>query len=322
MIDSGLENPKRPANPAQRRLRIVSSDGRRDAAAAPVIVSTAQMQAPPAPKNSRATISGDAFDDLFDALKARLRMTAAEWPNPAAGSAGASSVQQVNATILECAAALDHVQATLTPDIIRLRHLERELREVSASLAQAQAELAGTQLKERQARHLAMHDVLTSLPNRRFFLQRLDLALAPSNRPTQALAVLYIDLNGFKAMNDTHGHHMGDQLLQIVAARLKNAVRAEDMVCRLGGDEFGCLLAGLPNRRGISHVAAKVFGVLSAPLTIGPLNLSILPSIGIAVSPDDGATGDALLRRADAAMYHAKHYQTRYTFFREALQKG
>src|ERR1019366_2656051 len=131
---------------------------------------------------------------------------------------GYSTVQPVSARILECAAALDRVQATLTPDIIRLRQLERELREVSATLAQAQAELAGTQVKERQARHLAMHDVLTSLPNRRFFLQRLDLALVPSNRPQQALAVLYIDPNGFKAMNDAHGHHMGDQLLQIVAA--------------------------------------------------------------------------------------------------------
>jgi GGDEF domain-containing protein len=119
----------------------------------------------------------------------------------------------------------------------------------------------------------------------------------------QALAVFYIDLNGFKSVNDAHGHHTGDQLLQIVAARLKNSMRAEDMVCRLGGDEFGCLLSGLPKRRQVSQVAAP-------------------PSIGIALAPGDGATSEDLLCRADAARYHAKQYRAGHAFFREAFPKG
>jgi diguanylate cyclase (GGDEF)-like protein len=210
---------------------------------------------------------------------------------------------------------------TMTPDIDQMHQLERELHELSAALAQAQAELARTRVNEKLARHIAMHDALTSLPNRRYFQERLDLALSPTNGPQQVLTVVYIDLDGFKATNDTHGHQTGDQLLQIVGARLKNAVRAEDMVCRLGGDEFGCLLAGLPNRQRMSQVAEKIFDVLSAPLKIGSLDICVLPSIGIAVSPRDGTTGEALLHCADTAMYYAKSFRTHYAFFKEDLQE-
>lgn len=134
--------------------------------------------------------------------------------------------------------------------------------------------------------------------------------------------MFYIDLNGFKAINDTHGHHTGDQVLQIVGARLKNSMRAEDIVCRLGGDEFGCLLMGLASRRRVSHVATKVFNVLAAPVRAGSFELSVPPSIGISLAPVDGTSSEELLHRADEAMYHAKHYQTRYTFFRKAMPSG
>ncbi len=204
----------------------------------------------------------------------------------------------------------------------RLHQAESDLRAVRLALAKAKAELAKTQIREQRAHYLALHDALTALPNRRHFRQRLAVSLPSADSPRQALALLYIDLDGFKSVNDAHGHHAGDQLLQVVAARLKNSMRAEDMVCRLGGDEFGCLLAGLPNRREVSQVAAKVFDVISAPLRIGTLSLVVLPSIGIALSPGDGTTGEDLLRRADAAMYHAKHYRTGYTFFREAFPQG
>jgi diguanylate cyclase (GGDEF)-like protein len=127
--------------------------------------------------------------------------------------------------------------------------------------------------------------------------------------------VLYLDLDGFKPINDLHGHDAGDELLRIVAARLARSIRAEDMVCRLGGDEFACLLSDPLNRERLGHLACKLFDAVSAPLQLGPLKLTVRPSIGIAVCPTDGATTDALLKCADAAMYRAKRHQSGYAFF-------
>jgi diguanylate cyclase (GGDEF)-like protein len=129
------------------------------------------------------------------------------------------------------------------------------------------------------------------------------------------LAVLYLDLDGFKPINDRHGHETGDGLLRVVAARLARAVRSDDMVCRVGGDEFVCLLGDVLNRQQLSHLACKLFDAVSAPLRIGTLDLLVRPSIGIAVCPQDGDTTDALLRRADTAMYRAKRQQLGYAFF-------
>ena len=291
MINSGINKPRRAASTVPPSLHIVGGGDRRDAA-----VPTANV-----------------FDNLSGVLTTRLRETAAQCP---------AAAQQVKVTVLDCAAALERMHTAISSGIVRLHQVENELRAVSLALARAQEELADTQVREMRARHLAMHDPLTALPNRRYFRQRLDLALSSANFPQQAVAVLYIDLNGFKSVNDAHGHHTGDQLLQIVAARLKNSMRAEDMVCRLGGDEFGCLLTGLPNRRQVSQVAAKVFDIISAPLRIGGLNIAAPPSIGIALAPGDGATSEDLLRRADAAMYHAKQYRAGHAFFREAFPKG
>jgi diguanylate cyclase (GGDEF)-like protein len=155
------------------------------------------------------------------------------------------------------------------------------------------------------ARHLAFHGSLTSLPNRDFFRERLDHALAHAEPERQVLALLYFDVDGFKPINDAHGHDAGDELPRIVAARLTRAARAEDLVGRLGGDEFACLLGGLAGRE---HV-------VSAPIQIGKLELSVRPSIGIAMCTAHGVTAEALLKSADSAMYHAKRHQTGYAFF-------
>ncbi len=210
--------------------------------------------------------------------------------------------------------ALKTLQTTLAAETARGRRLEREIRRMRSALHQAREALAGTQAGERQARHLALHDGLTSLPNRRFFLQRLDLALAGVSPRHPALAVLYLDLDGFKPINDLYGHDAGDELLTIVAARLARAVRAEDMMSRLGGDEFACLPADVANLEQLSLLAAKLFHTVSAPLALGRVTLTIRPSIGIATFPVDGQTADALLRSADAAMYCAKRQQSGYAF--------
>jgi GGDEF domain-containing protein len=143
----------------------------------------------------------------------------------------------VRTSVLECAVALDQLHLSLRQELGRLQRLELEVSDARAALAQARAELAGTQASEREARHLALHDGLTVLPSRDFFRQQLDRALNRADGQHRPLALLYVDLDAFKPINDTHGHGIGDELLRIIAARLKRAVRANDSVGRMGGDE-------------------------------------------------------------------------------------
>jgi diguanylate cyclase (GGDEF)-like protein len=192
--------------------------------------------------------------------------------------------------------------------------LSEALNEARRSLAEVQAELAGTLDGARHARHQALHDGLTSLPNRGHFREQLAHTLSQSSPPTAHLAVLVLDLDGFKHVNDTHGHAAGDELLCIIAARLHRAVRAEDMVSRLGGDEFACLLSGVPNQAQLRRLACKLFDAIAAPVRIGDIRLAVRPSIGIARYPLDGDTPEALLKHADLAMYQAKRAQTGYAF--------
>ena len=257
------------------------------------------------------------WDELLSAVKTRLKLTAGELPVATPELETHDTSSGVRASVLECVAALDQLQTTLTHELGRRHQLELEVFDAQSALAQACTELAGTQAGERRARHLALHDGLTSLPNRSFFRERLDRALAHAEPHPQALAVLYFDLDGFKAINDAHGHDAGDELLRIVAARLARAVRAEDVVGRLGGDEFACLLADLPSREQLSHLACKLYDAVSTPFQLGKLKLTIRPSIGIAMCPDHGATSEALLKNADTAMYHAKRHQSGYAFFGE-----
>lgn len=210
--------------------------------------------------------------------------------------------------------ALGQMQATLAVEIARREKVERELRTVRAVLARVRASLKGTQAGEQRALHLALHDGLTALPNRRFFTQRLAEALAGVSARHPTLAVIFMDLDGFKPINDLHGHSAGDEVLGIVAARLARSVRAEDMMSRLGGDEFACLVGDCQSADQLGQLASKLFETVAAPLTIGGLTLHVRPSIGIAMYPADGTTAAELLRSADAAMYRAKQQQAGYGF--------
>ncbi len=193
--------------------------------------------------------------------------------------------------------------------------LAEQVAQLRGALAQARRDLKGTRAGERKARHSAEHDGLTQLPNRLCFETRLQDALAEPITKQQGLALFFLDLDDFKQVNDTHGHAAGDTLLQVVAARLNQAVRKEDMVCRLAGDEFACLLHGLVQTRQLMQLAAKLFDTVAAPYQLDTFRLSVRPSIGIAVFPQDGVTGPELLARADAAMYRPKRQQTGYAFF-------
>ena len=160
---------------------------------------------------------------------------------------------------------------------------------------------------QEQMEFQAYHDVLTGLPNRLLFRDRVTVALAHARRNGHAAAVLFLDLDEFKVVNDRLGHTVGDRLLQIVAHRLLNAVRQEDTVARIGGDEFTILLSEVgADGRGVSAVARKILDSVSEPVLVDEHELSVRISAGIALYPGDGFDTDALLRNADRAMYRAK----------------
>lgn len=160
---------------------------------------------------------------------------------------------------------------------------------------------------EDRIRHQAYHDGLTGLPNRLLLKDRLDQAIVRAERQGDGLGVLFLDLDGFKAVNDSFGHHVGDQLLQAVAKRLRNGIRrSDDTVSRLGGDEFVVLLGGIRHEREIIAVAEKLVGVIAAPYELDGRMITIGTSIGICLYPEDGNGTADLLNHADAAMYEAK----------------
>ena len=171
-----------------------------------------------------------------------------------------------------------------------------------------------------RARHLATHDQLTGLANRALFHDRLGQAIAAAQRSRQKLALLFLDLDGFKGINDTLGHAVGDGLLRGVSRRVVSCLRETDVAGRLGGDEFGVLLSNLSNELDASAVARKLIAELSEPLEFRSQSISIPCSIGIATFPRDGTEIEALLKKADVAMYHAKQRGGgRFEFYTEDM---
>ena len=165
--------------------------------------------------------------------------------------------------------------------------------------------------------HLAQHDFLTGLPNRVLLTERLSQAIGLGKRRHKQVALVFLDLDYFKHINDSLGHAIGDQVLQLVAQRLTAAVRATDTVCRQGGDEFVILLAEIEEPLDAALVAEKLLTAFAAPYLIGTQELHVTLSIGISVYPDDGLNADTVLQNADTAMYHAKASgRNNYQFFR------
>jgi diguanylate cyclase (GGDEF)-like protein len=154
--------------------------------------------------------------------------------------------------------------------------------------------------------HLAHHDLLTGLPNRALLFDRLRQGLHQSEREQRQMALLFFDLDHFKPVNDQLGHAIGDRLLQELAHRLKDEVRAADTLARLGGDEFVILLYAVKNSRAGVVVAEKIRRAVEQPFFIDKHRLSVSTSIGIAFAPDHATEGESLLRCADSAMYQAK----------------
>jgi diguanylate cyclase len=158
--------------------------------------------------------------------------------------------------------------------------------------------------------HLATHDTLTGLPNRYLMFDRLNQLLARAQRYTSSFAILFIDLDGFKRVNDSRGHDVGDLVLRAVAERLRQNVRAADTVARIGGDEFVILIDALRAGPDATTLAQKLQGLLGKPLPLPGGAATVTVSIGISRYPEDGDTADVLLKAADVAMYRAKQEAT------------
>lgn len=189
-------------------------------------------------------------------------------------------------------------------DFIMKGNRARLLPAIDRELRDADARRERSRMVERLA-HLAYHDPLTDLPNRALFFDRLQQALRSACREGAPAALLFLDLDRFKAVNDSFGHQCGDLVLQEVARRLTHSVRAADTVARLGGDEFALLLP-FTGSAGAEGVARKVLQEFERPMLVDAHALTVHASIGIALCPDQGTVADAILRSADAAMYLAK----------------
>jgi diguanylate cyclase (GGDEF)-like protein/PAS domain S-box-containing protein len=167
--------------------------------------------------------------------------------------------------------------------------------------------------------HQALHDALTGLANRTLFRENIEQALREAARSSGRLAVLVMDLDNFKEVNDSLGHHAGDILLTELACRVRDAVRGSDAVARLGGDEFGILLSKATDRSEVIPALDRISHALERPISVHGLPLTVEASIGVAQFPDDGRDVETLLQRADVAMYAAKEDGSAYAFYDESL---
>jgi diguanylate cyclase (GGDEF)-like protein len=181
--------------------------------------------------------------------------------------------------------------------------LARRFAELRTEIAQQVGEL---QQRRTELEHLAQHDALTDLPNRALFDDRMNVALAAARRDNSQLALLFIDLDRFKPINDSLGHAAGDRVLKSVAERIRHNIRESDTAARIGGDEFVVLLRSIQSRDDAVRVAQKIGEAIDQPVELDGHGLTVSASIGIAVYPEDGIDAAALSRHADAAMYRAK----------------
>ncbi|WKJ92107.1 GGDEF domain-containing protein [Methylomonas montana] len=187
--------------------------------------------------------------------------------------------------------------------------------EIEADLRQRLEQQLVTVTHEKAAAdHAAVHDPLTGLPNRALFDERLKQEIAQVKHQGVTLAVMFMDLDGFKKINDTHGHDIGDAVLKIVAERLKQTTREGDTVSRQGGDEFLYLMVGIGDNQDTILLAKNILNAIQEPCQLSVGELIIKLSIGISIYPKDGTTGPDLIKSADKAMYEAKQKKSGYAF--------
>ena len=248
---------------------------------------------------------------------------------------GLRAEQVIGHTALEVMPGLDsfwiesYGQVALTQQSTEFEHYDESLKKYFQVIAYAPkhgqfvtlfSDITERKQSEARIEQLARFDLLTGLPNRALLNDRVRYAISMAQRNDEHLALMFIDLDRFKDINDTLGHDVGDELLLQVAARLKSAVRDEDTVARLGGDEFILLLPGTDNQ-GAANVAGKLLSIFAQPHQVGGQDIVVTPSIGIAMYPGDGKSFDELSKSADIAMYRTKQAgRNDFSFFAQEMQ--
>ncbi len=227
--------------------------------------------------------------------------------------------KEVEFKVAKAADDLHQVNTELAKEVLERLSIETELSDMKNDLADVRDDLSKSQAKEEASRNVALHDALTGLPNRVLFEERLDHGLIQAKRHGWKLAVLFIDLDNFKIINDSYGHDLGDKVLLTVAERLQSAIREEDTASRWGGDEFVCLLLEVKQEADVAHLAEVIVKRISEAFQYKGTVLSIRVSIGIAIYPTDGKTADILFKIADTAMYKAKGTERRVVLFRDSV---
>jgi diguanylate cyclase len=247
----------------------------------------------------------------LSSVNSTLEQTLSNGPAQPAVEDALEQSQAVEAKVQLCADDLTQVNQALKVEIHERHLLEQELEA-------AHQEAAATRLA-------SLHDPLTSLPNRSLFNDRLKHGLAQAKRHGWTLAVMFIDLDGFKGINDSHGHTAGDQVLRTVASRLKSMTREDDTVSRHGGDEFLYLLMELRQESDASRIAEKIIARVGEPFELEtaaePIKVSVRCSVGISIFPRNGSTDILLIASADKAMYQAKRAGGGYAYDLDVLEQ-
>ncbi len=208
-------------------------------------------------------------------------------------------------------------------DYIRKPYQPTELLNAIANAREKYNEKQQLQKKQRDINYLAYHDLLTGLPNRALFIDRVNQAIARAQRHDQQFALLFIDMDRFKTINDTYGHLVGDRVLQLVANRILTCLRGEDTLCRFGGDEFALLLPDIADQHGIATVARKILAAIRKPFPVDQHRLQLGASLGVAVYPTTGTSWETLLHNADLAMYHVKSTdKDSFSFYTDIMKEG
>jgi len=221
--------------------------------------------------------------------------------------------EKIEIKVQQCAEQLATVNDALTEEIEERKTLDQ-------ALSTSNAELLESREQEEKSMHLALHDAVTGLPNLPLFNDRFSQALAQAERQGQRLAVMFIDLDKFKGINDAHGHDIGDGVLQMVAQRLQAIVRAGDTVSRRSGDEFLYLMLDAGDKNDAVKLAVKIIDNIAHACEVEGVKLTVRPSIGIALYPEHGRSPQELLKNADLAMYAAKQRAQGYSIFSPAVQ--
>jgi diguanylate cyclase (GGDEF)-like protein len=252
------------------------------------------------------------FDEEFSSIQSRLLLFVQRQRRIADSCLTAVMSKRLKSGATDCLAAVEDLYNLLKWEGHRRQWLERENTKLSNALGRSRQQLAEAQAAEALSRHRALHDELTSLPNRAAFYEELRFALDRSTVGSQPVTVMYLDLDGFKALNDSHGHHIGDELLQKVALHLLHAIDGEYRLGRIGGDEFACIVLRPLDQ--LQEIAERLYRAASQPCRIQKKSIALRISIGIATSPADGTAVAELVRNADAAMYSAKRMRSKYAF--------